>query len=465
MLSADLRHVVAAAAREAGYPAERRDAGLRDALRDGLRDGGAPGRYLSVLPLRLASRPTEAAATMAAILRAVAWIEDARAAGNGYLTITVTPEALTEVAVRVTEAGPACARSDALAGTRAAAPPGTPLTAEHSWPEARQLVIAQVTARLAAAAGATVAADHDAERPEFPVAPSSGPSPLRDAERAEFPVASSSGPSLLRDAERAEFPVPPSSGPSLLRDAERAEFPVASSSGPSLLRDAERAEFPVAPSSGPSPLRDAERAGFPVIPAPGPRPVQGAGIPATPPGPTPVAEAVAFAGLDAIAYILARIPPERPVAPDPAAWARHVPANPAYAVRYAHSCAASTLRWAAALDLATGEAAAVRPGSLAHPRERALLTALSWLPEQVARAARRGRPHEFTLFLEELAETYQVCRVACPAWPERGHDGAHRDGLPGDARTVRARLWLTRAAATGLAAGLALLGVGAPSRL
>ena len=174
MLSADLRHVVAAAAREAGYPAEWRDAGPREAalqnagphnaalcnagLRHaGLRDGGAPGRYLSVLPLRLASRPAEAAATMAAILRAVAWIEDARAARNGYLTITVTPEALTEVAVRVTEAGPACARGDALAGKRAAAPPGTPLTAEHSWPEARQLVIAQVTARLAAAAGATVA--------------------------------------------------------------------------------------------------------------------------------------------------------------------------------------------------------------------------------------------------------------------------------------------------------------------
>ncbi len=226
----------------------------------------------------------------------------------------------------------------------------------------------------------------------------------------------------------------------------------------------------------PCPLRGAERPGFPVIPAPGPRPLQAAGTPATPPGPAPVAEAtppgptavaeaIAFAGLDAIAYILARIPPERPVSPDPAAWARHVPANPAYAVRYAHSCAASTLRWAAALDLATGEAAAVQPGSLAHPRERALLAALSWLPEQVARAARRGRPHEFTLFLEELAEMYQVCRVACPAWPERGHDGAHRDGLPGDARTVRARLWLTRAAATGLAAGLALLGVGAPGRL
>ncbi len=69
-----------------------------------------------------------------------------------------------------------------------------------------------------------------------------------------------------------------------------------------------------------------------------------------------------------------------------------------------------------------------------------------------ARAARRGRPNEFTTFCEELAETYQVCRVTCPAWPERGH-------------VVRARLWLTGAAAAGLAAGLTLLGVGAPGRL
>ena len=231
VLSADLRHAVAAAAGEAGYPAEP------DALRDaGLRDGGAPGRYLSVLPLRLASRPAEAAATMAAILRAVAWIEDARAAGNGYLTITVTPEALTEVAVRVTEAGPACARSDALAGTRAAAPPGTPLTAGHGWPEARKLVIAQVTARLAAAAGATVATDHDAERAGSPVIPASGPSSLRGAERAGFPVIPASRPSSLRGAERAGFPVVSSSGPSSLRGAERAGFPVVSSSAPSPTR-------------------------------------------------------------------------------------------------------------------------------------------------------------------------------------------------------------------------------------
>ena len=352
---------------------------------------------------------------MAAILRAVAWIDDAQAAVNGYLTITVTPEALTEVAVRVAEAGPACARSDALAGTRVAAPPGTPLTAAHSWPEARSLVIAQVTARLAAAAGATVTVtdDHDAGRAQ---------------PRASLPSWASPLPGALPGAERAR----PQAGP------PPAPTPVT--------------PIPVTP---PTPVTPA-----PVTPAPTP-------VTPTPvtPAPTPVTAGVAFAGLDAITYALARIPPERPVAPDPAAWARHDLANPAYAVRYAHSCAASTLRWAAALDLVTGEATAVQPGSLAHPRERALLAALSWLPEQVARAARRGRPHEFTAFLEGLAETYQACRVACPAWPERGHDGARRDGLPGDARTVRARLWLTRAAATGLAAGLTLLGVDAPSRL
>ncbi len=387
MLSADLRHLVAATARDVGHPGHERDVGLRD--------GGAPGRYSCSLPLRLAPDPAELAARMATHLRTTAWIEDAQRTGHGYLTITVTPGKLAETAVRVTETGPACARSDALAGISRPAPSAGHLTSARSWPEARDLVVAQVTARLAAAAGATVTVPDSAERAPVTLDPSAGTGPLPDA--------------------------------------------------------------------------------------------------------------VAFAGLDAITYALARIPLERRVALDPAAWARHVPANPAYAVRYAHSCAASTLRWAAALDLTRGEAAVVRPGSLAHPRERAVLAALSWLPEQVARAARRGRPHEFAVFLEELAETYQVCRVSCPAWPERRHDGTQHEGtrndgtqhegtrndgtqhegtqhegtrnggtrnggtrhegLPGDAHTVCARLWLAGAAAAGLAAGLELLGVGAPSRL
>jgi arginyl-tRNA synthetase len=356
VIAAELRSAVAAAATQAGYPGDHPDVGLRD--------GGIPGRYTSSLPLRLASSsgrdPHAIADRMAAALREREDISQVAVTGNGYLTITVTEDALAALAVRMTEAGPGAARSDTLRGTAVPAPPDKDLTAAPTWDEARTLVTAQVTARLAEAAGATLAVHDDPERG------SAGARPTCDVRRT--------------------------------------------------------------------------RTG-------------------------PVAEAAAFAGADAITYALARTPPERASAPDPAAWARQSSGNPAYAVRYAHSCAASTLRWAAALGLSRGEAAAFRPGSLAHPRERALLAALSWLPERAAQAARRGRPHEFTGYLEDLAETYQECREACPAWPERGHEGTRGAGLPGDARTVRARLWLTGAAATGLAAGLGLLGVSAPDRL
>ena len=356
MIAAELRSAVAPAASEAGFPAAHQDAGLRD--------GGIPGRYTSSLPLRLASStgrdPEEIATRMAAAVSQRDDVSDVAVTGNGYLTITVTGDALDWLAVRMAEAGPGSARSGTLRGTTIPAPPDKDLAAAPGWAEAHKLITAQVTARLAEAAGATIDV-HD------------------------YP-------------ERGRARVPAT------YDAPHTQT-------------------------------------------------------------TAVAQAIDFAGADAIVYALARTPPERPAAPDPAVWARHVPANPAYAVRYAHSCAASTLRWAAALGLSRGEAAAFRPGSLAHPRERALLAALSWLPERAAQAARRGRPHEFTGYLEDLAETYQECREACPAWPERGHEGARDTGRPGDARTVRARLWLTGAAAAGLAAGLGLLGVSAPDRL
>ena len=74
-----------------------------------------------------------------------------------------------------------------------------------------------------------------------------------------------------------------------------------------------------------------------------------------------------------------------------------------------------------------------------------LLDALSWLPERVATAARRGRPDEFARYLEELASvTVDVLSVA---------------------RRPSDRLGEARAARTGLAAGLGLLGVSAPDRL
>ena len=113
----------------------------------------------------------------------------------------------------------------------------------------------------------------------------------------------------------------------------------------------------------------------------------------------PVPRPSATPGPDEVRFALARMPPGGP-APEAAVVARHVLANPAYAVRYAHAAAAAVLRWAAALGT---RPAGFRPRLLAEPGELALLDALSWLPERVAMAARRGRPDEFAGYLEELA--------------------------------------------------------------
>jgi arginyl-tRNA synthetase len=141
-----------------------------------------------------------------------------------------------------------------------------------------------------------------------------------------------------------------------------------------------------------------------------------------------------------------------------------VAANPAYAVRYAHARAASGVRWA----LASGEGdpsyptrgdtgrrdreAESAPRLPADPGELALLDALSWLPERVAVAARRGRPDEFARYLEELA------RITVDVLSSASRRG--RAAAPGSDR-----LTLATAARTGLAAGLGLLEVSAPDRL
>jgi hypothetical protein len=179
----------------------------------------------------------------------------------------------------------------------------------------------------------------------------------------------------------------------------------------------------------------------------------------------PIADSINFAGADAIRYMLCRIRPATPgrlpgqAAVDARAAAAQHLGNPAYAVRYAHAHAASVLRQAADLGLDKGDAAHAQLRLLAHPRERALLDAMSWLPERVGRAARRGRPHVLAAHLEDLAAAYFDCQEGCPAVPP---------GLPDEppgTPVTRARLWLAAAARTALGAGLGLLGVAAPDRL
>jgi hypothetical protein len=310
MIAADLRRAIVAAA---GH----------DPL---LRPGPRPGSYTSGLPFRLSQEQQKA---LTKSLRTEPWIKTAEIAG--HLTVTVTPDALAAVAMRVARAGPACAASDALRGRTVPAPPD--LTAAPGWPSARAALAAHLTARLAATAGATL----------------------------------------------SFYP-------------ERA-----------------------------------------VVRAPETR--------------SPVAEAVAYAGPDAVRYALAATPPGG-VTPSAGVIARQVLGNPAYAVRYAHAAAAAVLRWAAALQ---GGPGGFRPRQLTAPQELALLDALSWLPERVAMAARRGRPDEFAGYLAELA--------ACTL------DTMSTTGFTTISSISSERLWLADAARTGLAAGLELLGVDAPERI
>ena len=226
--------------------------------------------------------------------------------------------------------------------------------------------------------------------------------------------------------------------------------------------DAERAS-PLQPP-GPQPLgpqlRGPQQPPGPQSPGPQPPGPQPGGP--QPPGlgpPSHLDAALAFAGADAVRYALLTLPPGRPdltVAQVPVKY--HL-GNPVYAVQYAHAHAVATLRQAADLGLGAGDAAGFAPRLLAHPCERALLGAMSWLPERVAWAARRGRPGDLARYLEELAGAYHDCREHCPALPFGGH------AAPRDEDTTRARLWLVTAARVTVAAGLDLLGISAPDRL
>ena len=342
MITAELRRAVTAAAGPHTPP----HSPAPDPL---LRPGPVPGSYASSLPFRLAhgsgprQDPREIAASLAARLGREPWIAAAQVTGPGYLTVTVTHDALAGLAVRIAQAGPACAASDVLRDRTVTGPPDAGLAAEPDWPSARASLAAHLTARLAAAAGATV----------------------------------------IFSAERS------------------------------------------------------------VVPAPGPQPP-------FPAGTGSVAAAVAYAGSDAVRFALARTPPGA-APPPPVIIARHLLTNPAYAVRYAHAAAAAVLRWAAALGTGPAGPQEFRPRLLLAPQELALLDALSWLPERVAMAARRGRPDEFAGYVKELAA--------------RTIDTMSTTGFTKISSISSERLWLAEAARTGLAAGLGLLGVSAPRRL
>jgi arginyl-tRNA synthetase len=375
-----------------------------------------PGTYATPVAFRLAgghaARAVRIAMTLAAALRRAGWVESATVFG-GYLTVTVTGDALAALAVRITEAGPACARSTALAGRTVPAPPSPDLAAAADWAQARRQLSESIVGRLAEAAGAHILMSHRA---------------VRDA-----------GPAVIPRPEAG-----PVAGALAFAGSWAITFALASAAPGT-------AAAPDPCAAAAHHLGNPAYSGSAVPPGLWAAAAHHLGNPAysgsaVPPG----LWAAAAHHLGNPAYSGSAVPP--------GLWAAaaHHLGNPAYAVRYAHAHAASTLRQAADLGLRLGETAEFGPHLLAHPAERWLLDELSWLPERVAGAARRARPDVLTRYLERLAGAYFDCQEECPAMGP----GVTTDG-PG----AVARLWLAAAAGTALRAGLDLLGVDAPDRL
>jgi hypothetical protein len=118
VLTGDLDRLLAAEISAAHGPADGvTSAGTWQPAPPGSAPG--PGTYATPVAFRLAgghaARAVRIAMTLAAALRRASWVESATVF-DGYLTVTVTRDALAALAVRITEAGSACARSTALAG-------------------------------------------------------------------------------------------------------------------------------------------------------------------------------------------------------------------------------------------------------------------------------------------------------------------------------------------------------------
>ena len=395
MITGDVRRAIARGVAAEGLPPAD----------PGLRPTGVPGQYASSVAFAFGERRLQAAAGIARHLTQTDGIARAEITGPGFITVTIAPEELAALPERIASAGPACAASDALNGVTIAAPPAGDPLAEVSWEKARTALAAQLTARLAAAAGATVAPPEDMERTVAPP----------DSKQLAVGGEATDRYSCVL-AQPSASPQPAQTGDRRGQGGWGAGAPHAGSQSPGMAPD-------------PGPTR------WPPLPS----------------GANPVQQAVAFAGADAVRFALARAVPGRPVVIDPLIIAGHVLGNPAYAVRYAHARAASGVRWAAPSRAVPLGRRAVLRHPPADPGELVLLDALSWLPERVATAARRGRPDEFARYLEELASAAIAALIGA--------------GDPGSDRVSSDRLAMAKAARTGLAAGLGLLGVGAPDRL
>ncbi|HYI44084.1 MAG TPA: arginine--tRNA ligase [Actinomycetota bacterium] len=165
----------------------------------------------------------------------------------------------------------------------------------------------------------------------------------------------------------------------------------------------------------------------------------------------PLDELVDEVGVDAARYTFLTRSLEQPVDFDIALVKEQAPENPVYYVQYAHARICSILRKADEEGHTTDPAQAPLE-RLEHPSEDELMRKLASFEEEVIEAANRRSPQRITRYVEELASSfssfYRDCKV-----------------ITDDEGLTSARLGLCIATRSVIAAGLGLLGVGAPEKM
>ncbi len=117
------------------------------------------------------------AARLAERLRALSWIKATSSSGDGYLTVTVTPQAQAASAISMVMAGLTCADSTILDGATAIVRPWPDLAAAPSWQQAWQQQADAMIGRLAQAAGASATVLSEGERGSSRELPAGWPRP------------------------------------------------------------------------------------------------------------------------------------------------------------------------------------------------------------------------------------------------------------------------------------------------
>ena len=129
--------------------------------------------------------------------------------------------------------------------------------------------------------------------------------------------------------------------------------------------------------------------------------------------------------------------------------------NPAYYVQYAHARSCGLERKAAEAGVPIPGPRDFDPARLDLPEEIDLVKKLGEFPELVERAARTREPHHVAYYLRELAGL----------WNPYLQDKDRHAIVSDDAALSAARLGLSLAVRSVIAAGLGLLGIAAPERM